>query len=140
MQCEICGSSGNCVKIRFEGNNVFACQNCSSLGPRIENKPVYTSAEPGASARVESVLVKDFGERIKHARESKNLTLEEVAKKLFEKESFLQKIEHGHVPSDDLAKKIESFFGITLFEIVSIEKQVLKKQDDKMTLWDLAKK
>ena len=32
MQCEICGSNGNCVKIRFEGNNVFACQIIPGIG------------------------------------------------------------------------------------------------------------
>ncbi len=141
MQCEICGKGANCIEIRFEGNRVYACERCSSLGKKVPQKPVYASVKRNEYTAPEKVVVTDFGQRIRVAREQKNLTMKEFAEKISEKESFLHKIESSqHKPSDVLIQKIENFLNISLTETVFTETQVNEKNDEKMTLWDIAKK
>jgi len=119
---------------------MYACPSCSSLGRKVERRQRASAPVVSKDSGPDMVLVSGFGEKIRHAREAKGLTAKEFAEKIFEKESFLHKVESGHRPSDDLAKKISSSLEIALFEKISVEKQSSKIPNEKMTLWDLAKK
>jgi len=75
------------------------------------------SRERDVFAEMGTELAADYGERIRKARQRKGLTVEDLAKKLNEKATFLSKVELGQQrPSDDLAKRLERELGITLRE------------------------
>ena len=121
MECEICGKSGYCTEIDFEGNLVFACRECSALGRKKEflrGQGKSPAANPGAGGKsAEKALSPGFGLKIRRAREAKGLTVKELAEKIFEKESFLHKVENGlHIPDDALARKLEKFLGVSITE------------------------
>ena len=62
-------------------------------------------------------LTEGFGEKIRLARQKRGLLIKELAQQIFEKESFLHKIEQGkHAPDERLARKLEKFLGIKLIE------------------------
>ena len=88
------------------------------------------------------VVVSNYGSLIKNAREKMGLKQEELAKKLNEKESIIQKIETANFkPGMKLAKKLERFFGIKLIEEVEVEKVKIKKESsESFTLGHFIKK
>lgn len=120
MRCEVCGKEAKLIRAEIEGAELWVCSKCASLG-----KPLY---EPQQRKKVSIkreyfkveepfVLVENYGEVIRKAREKKGLTREELAKKLFEKESVLQRIEANELePSDALTLKLEKLLGIRLRE------------------------
>lgn len=133
MQCEICGSDSPKLRlIEIEGSQLLACFSCASSGKIIE-EDISRSKEKKLS-RMDAVvrkkeqrpfsakkldlgldIVDDYGSRVRKARNSKGLTRKELAKKLFEKESIIEKIEKGSFkPSDKLIEKIEKFLKISL--------------------------
>jgi putative transcription factor len=60
-------------------------------------------------------VAQDYDEIIRSARESEGLSQSELAKKLNEKASLIQKLEQGQtLPSDDVQSKLESELGIEL--------------------------
>ncbi len=60
-------------------------------------------------------VVQDYDERIRSARESKQLTQEELANQLNEKASLIRKLERGDVlPSDSIQRKLERALDIDL--------------------------
>jgi putative transcription factor len=152
MHCEICGKEirwGYLVEI--EGAKLIACPSCAERGriirkvydremvPRRTRKESKEDAEEGA----EKVLVRDYGKRIREAREAKGITREELAKKLHIKEGYLHKIEEGELtPTDDVAKKLEKTLGIQLYEEVkedTAELPVEPEEEPKITLGDVVK-
>ncbi len=86
----------------------------------------------------ETVLVDNYGKLIIGARKKKNLTREEFAKKINEKESVIRRVESEEMgPDDALTEKIERFFEIKLrktYEKRPIEKKQIK---GKLTLGDV---
>jgi putative transcription factor len=74
---------------------------------------------------------------VKNERTKRNLTQEELAKKLNEKESVIKRIEDGWEPSLNVIKKLERFFNINLTEELE-EKQIEKKADKtELTIGDV---
>jgi putative transcription factor len=62
-------------------------------------------------------LATDYDERVRHAREERGLSQQELADELNEKTSLIRKIERGDVlPSDDVQRELERFFDISLSE------------------------
>ncbi len=60
-------------------------------------------------------VVQDYDDRIRTARESEELTQEELADQLNEKASLIRKLERGDVlPSDTIQRKLERALGIDL--------------------------
>lgn len=135
MQCEICGSeTGKLTLIELEGSRLLVCPSCSSSGKIIEDDFFKEEEKKQVKARVIMQrkeqkpfsakkfdlgldLVDDYGLRVRKARNAKKLTREELAKKLFEKASIIEKIEkHSMKPSDKLIEKFEKFFDISLKE------------------------
>ncbi len=132
MECEICGKQcNNPVEIEIDGATMLVCNECSSLGKRVRSRnlqrtshsafiPYKRSPLPGIKKNELDIglsLAPDYGERIRKAREKRGWKREELAKKLFEKESVLHRIESGHFkPDDKLIEKIESLLGISLRE------------------------
>jgi putative transcription factor len=60
-------------------------------------------------------IAQDFDERIRAARESAGLSLEELANQLNEKASLIRKLEHGDMlPSDEVQRKLERALEVDL--------------------------
>jgi putative transcription factor len=108
------------MRAEIEGAELMVCRECARLGkvlrtqeeapraayiPRRETTPLMEPFE----------LIDDFGTEIKKARERLGLTREQLAKKIFEKESVLQRIEANELePSDELVLKLEKALNIRL--------------------------
>jgi putative transcription factor len=62
-------------------------------------------------------VAQDYDQRIRQARESRDLNQEELADQLNEKASLIHKLERGDVlPSDEVQSKLERALDITLSE------------------------
>ncbi len=113
-ECEICGHRAS-ARAEIEGAVVNVCENCSHLG-----RLVAEQAEP-APAKIavekppaEPVLDPDFPKLIKEAREKKKLTKQELAGKIKEKASVIERIEKGMRPTEGVAQKLEKELNIRL--------------------------
>lgn len=62
-------------------------------------------------------LVPDYGERVRDARTRMGLSVEDLGKRINERQGELAKLEAGsYHPPDTLVRKLEKFFGIKLME------------------------
>jgi len=135
-ECPICGGIiwGKGEKVLIEGAKITVCQNCAQHGIKIQTEPKTTNAKKFSTDRLPVIskkiiknkddfletqleVVPDYAIKIKKARNDNNLTQEQFALKLHEKESLIRKIEAGKVePNLELAKKIEKTYNINLLQ------------------------
>jgi len=163
MLCELCGKEYPTLRsTKIEGSVLMVCGACSRFGEgvvvqqrpsgdgavlapvadrlaarekRMQEKDIYVTAG-------EEMLVDEFHVRIRRKREALGLSQDDLAKKLNERKSIIQKIEAGDMsPDDKLAKKLEGALGIKLKEKVAPlgVSQVKKGESKGMTLGDLIK-
>ena len=124
MECEICGRqvSDNPKKAKIEGSVMIVCDECAKLGKiqKAPPKPKFRkSNKPKKNKTPKEELVEDFNVKIRKARESKNLSREELGQKIYEKVSVINRIESGKmIPDIRLTKKLENALNITLIENV----------------------
>ena len=93
------------------------------------------------SGITEQDIVMNYGEKVRKAREEKDLTQEEVGKKINEKASVIHRIESEHMePSISLAKKLGKELGIKLVgkENMKYKKKEEESKGDDVTLGDVA--
>lgn len=119
MQCELCGKEAQTKRILYQGMQLLACEECSALGTEI--KQAAPKAHKVMIAREkelhETELEEGIASIIRKARQGKNLTIEELAKKIFEKDSLLRRIESGKLePSDSVARRLERALEIKLLK------------------------
>ncbi len=120
MQCEICGSETALPKkINLDGSHMLVCKGCATYGVEERTpQPQYTSAQaqkPQNLFEMGGDIIPGFGKVIMQARQRKDLTFDELGKKVFEKASLLHRIESEAVkPSPKLVKKLENELGIKL--------------------------
>jgi putative transcription factor len=117
--CELCGKESNSLKkVKIEGATLKACDSCAEMGEEVStsSKKSRKKSKTRKKRSSKNVLVNDYGERIKSARESEQLSLAEVADDLNEKESLIAKIEKQDLkPDKPLADKLSKKFGVTLY-------------------------
>ena len=160
MQCEICGTErGRFFTIDFEGSELIVCANCSDYGTK--KKPILENVKPKKSfvqsyvqqhrpqiqmkkfPASEHVLVSDFGQIIRKAREKKNMTIEELGKLLYTKASEVNRFEAGSLkPNTALIKKLENILGIELMETITSEdfEDYSSGKNESLTLEDMLMK
>lgn len=123
MECEVCGKeTGKGKLVMIDGNTLVACTNCASFGKETEKpqefKAFAKQAMQGFKGKEFDLgldIVSDYGTITRKARDSKGLTVKELAMKMFEKESLLHRIENQSIkPSDQLIEKLEKYLGIEL--------------------------
>jgi putative transcription factor len=147
MECEICGKETNKIFItEIEGTVLRLCEECSRGGRILniieEGKKIKESLKPKMDFEDEEYdLVENYGEIIAEARNNMNLSIEELAKKIGEKESFLRKIEKEEIkPSDKVIDKLERFLKIKLREKIEAKPKKEKKEEDiKLRIADVVK-
>ncbi len=160
MICEVCGKNvPRLRKVLIEGAIMNVCDECAKLGTPIEKPKVKVQRTPVPQnihthhveekhqkkkedmLNEEMVLVDDYGERVRKARDAMNISLEDAAKKMLEKKNVLSKIERGEMkPDRELIKKLERFYNIKLMEKVTVLPGEQKTVKNSLTLGDLIKK
>ncbi len=118
--CELCGKETDSVKkAKIEGAVLKVCDSCASMGEELSQTSSRKKKKRKKTPKKRSsdeVLVPKYGEKLKEARESEQLSIKEVANDLNEKESLISKIEKQDLkPDKTLAKKLSEKFGITLY-------------------------
>ncbi len=130
--CEICGKSGELLKTKVEGTTLELCDDCQDLGEVTETASssststasTSTSTTTTSSSRSRSQrnepggeLVEDFDTRVKQAREQQDLSPQDLADQIKEKESVVHRVETGKLsPDQRLAQKLENALDITLYD------------------------
>jgi len=163
LSCDICGEEirGRPLRVIIEGAIVVTCPRCGRLGkPYIEppkprlSPPVHVArpaARPGARARAtqpisrealgELEVTEEYAARIRRAREKIGLTQEDLATRVKEKLSIIQKIESGKMtPNMKLCSELEHFLRIELL-VPSVEAPVATPppRSANLTLGDIVK-
>lgn len=124
--CELCGkTSDSLTKVKIEGAKLNVCDSCSDMGEKVQTKQKKTKKTKSKSnkpkRRKEKVLVQNYGEKVKEAREDEQLSIGEVADDLNEKESLIKKVESAKLkPDKALAQKLEHKFDIDLYTTPSV--------------------
>jgi len=123
--CEMCGTENRLFKTDIEGTKLNVCRQCAKFGKVIseafvladQRKKQKVAPVPQKSSELVQVVADDFSLKMKNARERLGLKQEELAKKMAERVSLIQKMEQGQfTPSIRLARKLENHLRIKLIE------------------------
>jgi putative transcription factor len=127
MRCEICGNEirGRPYYRIIEGGRMTVCGRCASYGsaewtpnkprapPRGQPTPRRPRSEVEAAETLE--LVEDYGMKIRKERQRKRMTVEDLARKIGEKESVIKKLEKEELnPDRKLVRKIRNALNIDI--------------------------
>lgn len=144
--CEICGKKAKLREAIVEGSVVSVCDDCLSFGKAVPLQGKKADVTPRVPRKIEveremELVVSNYSDIIKQGRERMDLTQEEFAKKLSERESVIHSLESGKLkPSLALARKLERFLGVKLIEIYKdAGKSPLDLTDSSLTIGDLLK-
>ena len=139
MLCEMCGKQVTfCKKVTIEGVHLEVCSECAKFGTEAKKSPEKEEGpKPVIVQRLEMLerrgkpkdvlegvekedLVDDFPARIRNARSKLGLSQKDLAMKLNEKLTVLQKIETGDMrPDERMIGKLQKELGIVLKEKVA---------------------
>ena len=139
--CNICGwSRDKLSKSIIEGTLVSVCEECAKFG-KIVDTPIEISKQHYNRFEEIELIEEGYNNKIRKARERKNLTQVELARSLAEKGSIIHNVESGRLRPDlKLAKKLEVFLGITIVVKDIIETKKTDKinfKDDNLTIGDI---
>jgi len=142
MDCELCGRHEVRIDAMIDGIKMRVCENCSRFGKVVYVEPMEGAEMQGQqkNANIELEPVDNYAALIKQAREKKGMTCKDLCAAIFEKESFMDRIEKGQaVPTEKIGRKLEHFLKIKLFESVDEGAgagKLLPKQSQGLTLGD----
>ncbi|MEM4598230.1 MAG: multiprotein bridging factor aMBF1 [Candidatus Diapherotrites archaeon] len=124
MLCEVCGKDfPKLVRAEIEGAELMVCSECSALGKVLRETQDYVARPSVQKISIAPKIqeppqvIENIGAEVKKAREKLGLTREDLAKKIFEKESLLVRIENTNFePEEKVIRKLEKALGIKLIE------------------------
>lgn len=158
--CEMCGKElPSLRRAIIEGTMMNVCGNCVKFGVEQAGAANEVTGRSRTTTAIESravrgrqrdvfadmpeELVEDYGERVRLARQKLGLSIEDVGKKINERQSELAKLEQGtYHPPDTLVRKLEKFFNLKLMEKPEAPPSVgggAKPKGGPMTLGDMIK-
>ena len=154
MQCEMCGSESLLFKTLIEGTELNLCNECSKYGKivrkikepqeikkqeKIEKKRALIQEAKESEPETITIVVDNYSELIKSARERKGLTQKQLAKALSQKESMIHNLESGRFkPSIELAKRFERYLRIKILEEIEDKAENPKKvAGEALTIGDM---
>jgi len=134
LNCDICGREivGAAFKVRVEGAKMLVCSSCQRLGKPYQDDTPYPARQPApATLRMpkpthrrapemprgmeESEVADDYSQLVRRHRMKAGLSQEELAKRVKEKLSVIQKIETGKMaPDTRLCRELEHELRIKL--------------------------
>ena len=154
--CELCGIEGvGTKKAKVSSSELDCCNRCISsnaLEVVFVRKTIDREIEPISQITGKGVLgidimsnnskelAPDFHLRIRKAREQKEFSTNDLARRINEKVAIIQKAEDGARPTDALLEKISKELGIELFFERSSEnyRQISNNLEREMTISDLS--
>ena len=139
--CEMCGKDTRVYTAVVEGSELNVCENCGKYGKEVR-KPIVRSRAPiQARPEVVEVVVSEYAQLVRKAREAKGMTQKDFALSLNEKESVVQKLETSSLtPSLKMAKKLERLLKVKLIEVQEETKVDLQqKSAGPLTIGDILK-
>lgn len=156
MRCEVCGQEirGEPRRRIIEGAKMIVCGRCAQFGseewsPQQSRTPQRrptrrTSPRPRRNyveEAEEMVLVENYGAKIRKARQKAGFTVEDLARKINEKESVIKKLEReDFTPTPRVREKLKRTLSIKLMERVeSVSGPVLSGPRGPLTLGDMIK-
>ena len=150
MQCEMCGKDSNLLLTKVEGTILKLCGRCARYGEVMKRVVQEQIKVPESNLQFvkkgeenEEMIVENYAEIIKAAREKKGIKQEDFAKKINEKESLVHHLETGRMePGMKLARKLEHFLEIKLVEDVKFQDYRSfseNKKQGELTLGDIIK-
>ncbi|MHB9303159.1 multiprotein bridging factor aMBF1 [Thermofilum pendens] len=128
VRCEICGREirGPAYRVRVEGAELIVCSQCAkgktvigvlTFSQGAPSKPRTAVTRRRRGGEVEEIIVENYGEIIRSARERMGWTRDVLAAMVGEKESTIRRIEAGQLePTIDLARKLEKVLKVKLIE------------------------
>jgi putative transcription factor len=150
-------------KVQIGSSTLEVCNECARFGEDVKREapkgapmasgPAAVAATPrtyvpaqrkpkDALSRGEEELAEDYPRRIQRARSLKQMTQEDLARKINEKKSVISRLETGEMrPSEKLIRKLEVSLDIKLKERMEFQVDTGKKQvaSGGVTLGDLIK-
>lgn len=145
MECIICGKETNKIfKIEVENNIIEVCENCKSYGKiasiELKTNKLRISKNLKEKNFEDFEIVENYDEIIRNRRKELNLSIDELAKKVGIKESYLSKIEKGKIyPDKKTIEKLEKMLKINLREeekVLTIKKNN-NTEEEKLTIADI---
>ena len=117
-ECEVCGNREARFIASIQGARLSVCGECAKSGKILQDLRSYSQSQASKpKMQAERELAGDYAEKIRRAREKLGVPLKVLAERIFEKESYLDRIEKGAtLPSEAAARKLEKELGIRLFE------------------------
>ena len=144
IECTICGKNTDKIyRVDIEGSILEVCEDCVKFGENLgevksTHKKVVTIKKIAKPIEDETFLVENYGKLIIETRKKMNLTREEFAKKINEKESLIRRIEKMEMrPNDKLIDKIERFLEIKLRIQYETKKFKSNPSRGKLTIGDV---
>jgi len=137
----MCGKDTQVYTTVVEGSELNVCENCGKYGKAVR-KPIVRSRAPiQVKPEVIEMVVSEYAQLIRKAREARGMTQKNFALSLNEKESVVQKLETGSLtPSLKMAKKLERLLRVRLLEVQEETKVDLQqKSGGPMTIGDMLK-
>ncbi len=136
MNCELCGfNDKKFFEVDIEGSKMVVCTECAKSGKVI--KELSDESAPVIKSEREVSFVTDYEKVLSSAAAGKHITVAEIADKLKESPSTLDKIFSGKIlPSEELSRKLEKLLDIKLFESITY-KQKTKAKDANLTIGDV---
>ncbi len=117
-ECEVCGKTVSSLKrAEIDGVILEVCDTCVRLGKEMsEPRTVMIKRKTIETLEEGEELANDFADKVRKARELRNLKQEEAAEKMGISPSVLRRIENGFRPDEMIVKKIQRFYGINLYK------------------------
>lgn len=146
--CEMCGAEQPRLRtVSVEGSVLMLCDRCSRFGTEVKRPAVRKAGKPSRvraplyPEESEYDLALDYPERIRRAREARGWRREDLAKRINEKLSIIEKLEKGKIrPDDGLVSKLERALKIKLREKVTTEVPIKRRETRPLTLGDLIRR
>ncbi|ESS02551.1 MAG: transcriptional regulator, XRE family [uncultured archaeon A07HR67] len=169
-QCEMCGAEqASLTTTKVEGAELELCNSCTDFGTEVREEPSSSggskystssssgttssssssgsSGSSGGSGRPRDMfddmdeIATDYDDRIRQARESRDLSQEQLADQLNEKASLIRKLERGDtLPTDEIQQKLERALDVSLVEGEEVDEEWETSDAGTMTLGDVVKR
>lgn len=156
MECELCGRECSCKPAEVDGVRMMLCPGCLSKHghgvkpvstPKTGGRPILSRIkkpkEKDVYKNMDKVLISNYSDEIKEAREKKGLSREDLGFRVGERTVTISKIENKELrPSDKTIKKLEKELNISLMEEIKKARGFSKDTGSKtgLTLGDFIKK
>ncbi|MDP3698693.1 MAG: multiprotein bridging factor aMBF1 [Nanoarchaeota archaeon] len=140
--CDMCGKQGGLATADVEGVEMNVCQNCARFGTVKKKADAIGVPQKKMHKEQPFKVTANYAAVLRQAREKQELSQEDFARFLQEKESIVAKWEQGKMqPSVEVARRLEKTLGVMLVEEEVEQSFVQEKmpKGDGFTLGDFMK-